>query len=844
MKSSVIYVKITLAVLASLLFWEASAGTGDKEPKVTLKADNIPLAEVLRKLETQTGVTFSYESSLLWNMPTANVRFLHTPFPACLDRLETLFPIRFKREGRFVIVKRKRRKSGIADILYGDTSRTEKGLPEQFLPEVTVNAPHSDKDRLRSPQIGKAAFSYGEIRRTPVLFGEADIVKTIQTQPGVAPGIAGFADMYVRGGNKDENLYLLEGNPVYQASHAAGLFSAFNVEAVEGMDFYKAGFPARFGGRTSSVTDIRLKDGDLKEYHGSLMLGLTSGNVNLEGPIVKDRTSFSFHLRRTWFDVLTAPALAVWNAVRKEGDGKVVARYAFTDLNFKLTHHIDSRHRLFAGLYWGRDNLKGGSKEEYDQSGEEDISRLRWGNLMAFGGWTYTRGSILTGRTQVAYTRYHSNIRRELESRAGETSGFYRSSSTNGIDDFSFRTDFEYRPAAGHCLRFGGQYIRHMFRPSYEEMRSSVGGDIPVNGQEERLRTHEAGIYAEDEWTVCPWLVVSGGLRLSLYSVDGQTYTNLEPRLNMAFPVTRRFGLKASYSRMSQYVHQLGESYIDLPTDNWISVDRRFKPLRSDQVSAGAYFIPDPACLFAVEGFYKRMDHMLDYKDGYNIYSVTSDWHDQLAMGEGNSYGVEFTARKEAGPVTGSVSYTLSWNNRRFDDINHGMTFPAKFDNRHKLDISANWRVSRKVELNAAWTYMTGNRITVSFDNYQELGKDQYAVYGTGTISPLGPGIEFPGTELMPPYHYTLGGLDRYTGRNNVRLPAYHRLDLGINIHKQLKKGREGVWNVSIYNAYCYMAPVSIQKRMKWDADGHGVNVFQTLRLIPVIPSVSYTFRF
>lgn len=839
-KRNMTHVKMTLAVLASLLFMEASAGT-DKEPLVTLKTGPLPLSEILTRLEKETGMTFSYESSLLENMPKANVRFYQTPFSDCMRCLCRLFPIRYERMGKHVILKRKtiRERSSLSDSVPPAGT-----LPDQFLPEVMVNAPHSDKNQLRSPQTGKTSFDYSEIKRTPVLFGEADIIKTIQTQPGVSPGIAGFADMYVRGGNKDENLYLLEGNPVYQASHAAGLFSAFNVEAIKSMDFYKAGFPAHFGGRTSSVTDLRLKDGNLKEYHGSLMLGLTSGSINLEGPVIKDKTSFCFNLRRTWFDVLTAPTLSIWNALKKENDNKIVARYAFTDLNLKLTHHLNSHNRLFAGAYWGKDYLKGGTKEAYEESEEEDISRLRWGNLMVFGGWTYTCNYKLSGTSQIAYTRYHSDIRRDLKSRKGNSSDFYRSSSGNGIDDISFRTDFNYRPSDRHCIRFGGQYIWHTFHPSYEEMRSSVAGSIPLQGKKEKLHAHDAGIYAEDEWTVCPWLAVNGGLRFSIYSINGQTYTNLEPRLNIVFPVNRQFSLKASYSRMNQYVHQLGESYIDLPTDDWISVDSRFKPLRSDQISAGAYLTPNTTYSFAAECFYKWMNHILDYKDGYNIYSATSDWHDQLAMGQGNSYGIELTARKETGKITGSVSYTLSWNNRKFNEINQRKTFPAKFDNRHKLNITANWKVNKKVELNAAWSYMTGNRTTVSFDNYQELGADKYFSSGNGASSPISGGIIFPGDELMPPYYYTQGGLDHYTGRNNVRLPAYHRLDLGINIHKPLKKGREGVWNISIYNTYCYMAPVSIQKKMKWDADFNGVNVFQTLRLIPVIPSVSYTFKF
>lgn len=896
------YVQMMLIVLAGFLTVEAQAHTTD-EPLVNLRANRVPITEVLAQLEKQTDVIFSYESSQLEKFPAISIHFHQTPLTACIEKLCTILPISYHRIGRFIIIKPKKMKkftvsgfvrdklSGesligasvvetnlktgtitnehgffsltlnegetdleITYIGYGayhfhvpylrrDTTLTANLSLNQQLEEVVINA-SLDKNQLQSPQIGKVTFNYSDIKRTPVLFGEADIVKVMQTQAGVSPGVAGFSDMYVRGGNKDENLYLIEGSPIYQVNHVAGLFSALNVEAIKGMDFYKAGFPARFGGRISSVVDVKLKDGNLNEYHGSATLGLTSGSLNLEGPIFKGKTAFNFNLRRSWFDVLTAPALAIWNATKSEGKSKTVARYAFTDLNFKLTHHFNTRSRAFAGVYWGKDYLKGGTKEEIEQTKEEDISRLNWGSVTAFGGWAYALSPKLYGTLNASYTHYRSDIRRDLKNQEKDKSTFYRTSTANGIDDVSFRADFSYQPATSHHIRFGGLYTYHKFRPDYDETRSSAGGGILLNDNQEILYAHEAGIYAEDEWNVCPWFIVNGGLRFSLYHAEQQTYTNWEPRINTVFRLSPRLSVKASYARMSQYVHQLNESYIDLPTDSWIPVGREFKPLQNDQLSAGVYFSMTPTYSFAVEGFYKWMNHVLDYKDGYNIFSTTSDWRNKLTAGKGKSYGMELTARKEQGKITGVISYTLSWNNRRFEDINQGEWFPAKFDNRHKVNITANWRVSKKVELNAAWTYMTGNRITVSFDNYYELGRDRYTGWAGTGISPTTPGVQFPGSELVPPDYYFENGLDYYTKRNNVRLPAYHRLDLGINIYKPLKKGRTGIWNVSIYNAYCYMAPASIQKRWKWDENYNVTNVFQTLHLIPIIPSVSYTLKF
>lgn len=478
------YVQMMLIVLAGFLTVEAQARTTD-EPLVNLRANRVPITEVLAQLEKQTDVIFSYESSQLEKFPAISIHFHQTPLTACIEKLCTILPISYHRIGRFIIIKPKKMKKftvsgfvrdklsgesligasvvetnlktgtitnehgffsltlneGETDLeityigygayhfhvpyLHRDTTLTANLSLNQQLEEVVINA-SLDKNQLQSPQIGKVTFNYSDIKRTPVLFGEADIVKVMQTQAGVSPGVAGFSDMYVRGGNKDENLYLIEGSPIYQVNHVAGLFSALNVEAIKGMDFYKAGFPARFGGRISSVVDVKLKDGNLNEYHGSATLGLTSGSLNLEGPIVKGKTAFNFNLRRSWFDVLTAPALAIWNATKSEGKSKTVARYAFTDLNFKLTHHFNTRSRAFAGVYWGKDYLKGGTKEEIEQTKEEDISRLNWGSVTAFGGWAYALSPKLYGTLNASYTHYRSDIRRDLKNQEKDKSTFYR----------------------------------------------------------------------------------------------------------------------------------------------------------------------------------------------------------------------------------------------------------------------------------------------------------------------------------------------------------------------------------------------------------------------------------
>lgn len=901
MKSFVLFSKFLSVVLLCLLFEGVQAAPSDILP-VSISGQAMKLAQVLTQIERQTDVTFSYESSQVEKLPLRNVDIHQVSLTECMDRLCRLWPIAYQYEGHLVIVKvlksaRVTLSGFVRDSISGEalsgavvydhvshtgTSTNEHGffslslkrgdkaqvevsyvgygkqvyplpiLLKDFalsvslhgnseLEEVVVNAANDPHDQLHIPQMGETRFNYEEIKRMPTLFGEADIVKTIQAQPGVSPGTAGFANMYVRGGNGDDNLYLLEGNPLYEVNHAAGLFSAFNAEAVKHVDFYKSAFPARYGERLSSVVDVQTKDGNLREYHGSAMLGLTSGSLNLEGPLVKEKTSFNFNLRRTWYDILTVPAIAIWNATRKDAS-KLIARYAFTDLNIKLTHHFNDRSRAFAGIYFGRDYLKGGSKQQQEGDEEKDVSRLKWGSVMGFAGWSYAFSPKLYGTMNAAYTRYASNVRRDREESTSGDITTYNSTSTNGIDDISLRTDFDWQPSPRHDVRFGGRYVYHRFRPSYNSTHSSEGTLGGQANAREQLFGHETALYAEDDYRLCSVIRLNAGLRFSLYNADGKTYTNVEPRLSTVFRVAPQWSLKASYARMNQYVHQVSDSYISLPTDMWVPVTAAFKPLRSDQVSAGVYYTTsDKAYSFSVEGYYKWLHNLLDYRDGYNFLPSFVGWDRKFTAGRGDSYGMELFARKEAGKLTGYIGYALSWNNRQFDEIDGGKPFPAKFDNRHKLNIVANWRVSHKVELNASWTYMTGNRITVAFENYLPLG----GTY-TGDTPPKPP--------MLMPQYIEGTGFGYYTSRNNYRLPAYHRLDLGVNIYRHLRKGRTGIWNISLYNAYCYMAPVAIHRRLWYYVPYTGMNgyadhkqvdaYFEMLRLIPIIPSVSYTYKF
>lgn len=892
----------------------AEVNGGDEVRTVTLNMWNVSLKEILTEIEKQAGVTFSYESSLLKEFQKTSFKVNDAALDDCLARLFAGYPFVYKRTGNIVVLKRKPRQvtisgfvrdktsaeslvgasvyevnslSGVAANTYGffslslpvpsgsdgapvrlqasyigyeshlftipvlkqDTVLVIDLQPNAAIGEVLVTALETTRQTVRSTQMGTLEVNHATIRATPTLLGEADIIRTLQLTPGVSAGTEGFSGLYVRGGNSDENLFLVDGNPVYQVNHIGGFFSAFNNEAIKSMNFFKAGFPARYGGRLSSVVDVHTKEGNMKEFHGSASLGLVSGNLNLEGPIWKDRTSFNIALRRTWLDVLTAPVLAIVNKKNKKNGERINVRYAFHDLNARIDHRFSDRSRMYLSLYNGNDVLKVGSEDfaysEYTSEYRNTIDAyMRWGNLVASAGWTYAFSNKLFGKLSGFYTRYRSKIRYKEEDVSGKEgdSGYKYSldetTNVTGITDFGVRTSFDYRPVAAHRIRFGGDYLIHYFQPEYNRMKA-LDNSLPDSMQiaktfsDDKLWAHELAAYAEDDWSISDAFRLNVGLRFSLFNIDNRTYTGIEPRASLRWLLSPDVSLKASYSRMNQYVHLISNSFMDLPTDSWMPVTNKLKPLVSDQISLGGYYNWNQLLDFSVEGYYKWMNNLLEYKDGYSLIPSSVSWENKMASGEGRAYGVEFMVRKQTGKTTGWVGYALAWADRQFDEINKGRRYPSRYDNRHKLNIVVMHKLSKKVELSAAWTYSSGNYTTLSLENYYPSDH-----------------LHQPGER---PFWGNGTGEDYYDQRNNYQLPAYHRLDVGINIYRPKKKGRMGIWNISIYNVYSRMNPILVYKgdvKEEAGSDDYGNpnvtyrNAFKSIGIFPIIPSVSYTYKF
>lgn len=681
------------------------------------------------------------------------------------------------------------------------------------LGELVVIGSRNDAIAVETADVGSYNLSVTSIKNTPVVFGEADIVKSLQLQPGVSAGIEGFAGMYVHGGNADENLYMLDNIPLYQVNHFGGLFSAFNTEAVRNVDFYKSSFPARYDGRLSSFVDVHTKDGSLESHHGSLRLGLTSGAFDIDGPIARGKTSYSLALRRSWYDLLSIPVLALAN---HGSEDKVRFRYAFTDLNAKVTHNFSPRSRASLMVYYGEDVLATGSKSTLTEttfSYDDERVDMRWGNLVASAGWHYVFSPKIFGEFNAAYTRYASTMDHywyyDYRSE-GKVTEFTRdiSSSDNNISDWIVKGDFDWCPTPVHRVTFGAGYTRHSYLPSKsrrhvitDRFESSVADSVFSCGAD------EVNAYINDDWRIGSRLRLSAGLHLSLFSIDGHLHTGVSPRASLRYSVGEGCALKLSYSRATQYVHQLTQSYISLPTDQWVPITGDFRPQTSDKVAAGAYWLIGGRYSLSAEAYYKWLDNLIDYRDDYYLVPPAINWVSRLTSGKGTAKGFDFRVARETGAFSGHIAYSLLWADRTFAGRNGGRTYPVRFDNRHKINVMINWRAGDRWEINAAWTGMSGNRFTLATEVWQ------------------GPDFDDGYSEDVP----------LVTDLNNYRLPFYHRLDLSFIRHT-----RRGFWTFSFFNAYCNMNAVAVRRH----ETNNGRRVFQQVKLLPIIPSISYTWKF
>lgn len=689
-------------------------------------------------------------------------------------------------------------------------------VPEgKIFSEVVVSAEKEDEN-ITSAEMGVDKINMKDIENIPVLFGEKDILKTVQLLPGVKPAGEGNAGFYVRGGSADQNLILLDEAPVYNASHLLGFFSVFNSDALKDVKLYKGAAPAEFGGRLSSVMDIQMKDGNSKQFSGTGGIGLISSKLTLEGPIVKDKGSFIVSGRRTYADIF----LRLSNNENAQN-----STLYFYDLNLKANYKLGAKDRIFASGYFGRDKF-----------GFADQFGFDWGNATGTMRWNHLYSDKLFGNLSVIFSNYNYKIK------FGSGEETFQIGSE--IQDINIKKDFDYYLNSNNTLKFGMNGIYHTFRPGEIETGSDIG--FTLNDVQERY-SFESAAYLQNEQKIKKRWTLIYGLRYSnftqigpgdIFSYDNEgqvndttvygdwekvvTYHGLAPRFSFSFLLNEKSSIKGSAGRSYQYLHLLSNSSASQPTDVWVPSSNNIKPQIADQFSLGYYrnFF-DNMLEFSGEVYYKTMQNVIDYRDGAEV-TLNPTVEGELLYGIGRAYGIELLLKKRKGRFTGWLTYTLSRSERQFDQINSGEWFAARQDRTHDVSIVGMYNLTERLTVSGTWVFYTGNAVT------------------------------------LPTAKYIIDGqvVNYYSERNGYRMPNYHRADLGLTWYNEkykivtdaetgeeskVEKRFQSNWNFSIYNLYARENAYSISFQENEDT---GETQAVQIALFKIVPSISFNFTF
>jgi hypothetical protein len=667
-------------------------------------------------------------------------------------------------------------------------------------------------------QMSQIDIPINQIKEIPALLGEKDVLKVIQLLPGVQKGGEGQSGIYVRGGGPDQNLLILDEAIVYNASHLFGFFSVFNGDALKSVELVKGGFPAKYGGRLSSVIDLTMKEGNNQRLTGEVGIGVISSRFTLEGPIKKGKSSFMISGRRTYLDILVQPFIMASN------DGST-GGYYFYDFNAKANYILSTKDKLFISGYFGKDNFYTNIKED----GAKLESDFGWGNRTLTARWNHQFSPKLFSNASLIYSHYNLLIGVGTTNASDTFLLNYQSI----INDYGIKYDFDWRPLPNHTVRYGISSIWHRFQPGAVVIE--IGQESVLDRAINTINTYESGIYIEDQFKYDKFNIYPG-FRISHYSVEGKNYIKPEPRFSASYAIRKDLSVKASYAHMYQYIHLLSSSGISLPTDLWVPATKNISPMRSTQVAAGIAKDFDGGYSISVEGYYKDMADMIQYKDGASfllqedIFDPTAptdskSWENQVTRGIGWSYGAELFIQKKVGRFSGWIGYTLSWTKLKFDELNYGKVFYARYDRRHDLSLVGIYKLAKNFTASATWVYGSGNAITAAQGYFPTSGHSM---------------SKFP--IIWNPQLQFGEGID-YGSRNSFRMEAYHRLDLGLQFHKKKKNGMQ-TWEFSAYNAYNQANPFFYYGSYENNGQGKAVQKLKKVTLFPIIPSISYTYKF
>lgn len=684
---------------------------------------------------------------------------------------------------------------------------------ETTMKEVEVTSRRQDEN-IKGTSMGTVSLTAEKIKKLPVIFGETDILKALQLMPGIQSAGEGNSGFYVRGGGPDQNLILLDDAVVYNTGHLFGFFSVFNTDAIKNVTLIKGGMPANYGGRLSSVVDVSMKEGNMKEYHAEGGIGLIASRLTLEGPIKKEKGSFMLSGRRTYVDAIIKPFAT--GAMKNSG-------YFFYDANLKANYKVTEKDRVYLSGYFGRDKF-----QFANESGSFNAN-IPWGNSTATLRWNHLFNNKLFLNTTAVYNDY------KFAFEAGQNNFDIKLSS--GVRDYNAKMDLDYYSNFNHTFKAGIAYTYHKFIPN---QISGSTGSAELNPNDALIKfAHEGGAYVMDDFEPTKWLRINAGLRYSFFGQTGpytsykfdfngnksdstvygpgeivKTYGGLEPRLNIRIQLDPFSSLKASAAKAYQYIHLVSNNGSTLPTDLWVPSTLLVQPQQAWQYSLG-YFrnFADNTIEASVEVYYKDMKNQIEYRQGY-IPSTIQDPELDFVFGSGKAYGAEFFVNKTKGKFTGWIGYTLSWTYRTFPDLNNGKMYFAKYDRRHDLSIVASYELSKKWTFSTVFIYGSGNAITLPTNYY------------------------FINQSVVP----------QYSDLNAYRLFPYHRLDLSAVLvpqkQKRLNKKWESSWAFSIYNVYSRQNPYFLYVDTEGDLNTGVKASVKQVSIFPILPSITYNFKF
>ena len=795
------------------------------------QAQNRTYFEEINALKDRFEVTFVYDSSLPLDGISPSIGD-HTSLTRSLRDLFEGSGIAYEIRGHTVVLLRA---GESLQVTYEEPVMVFDTLRPSHIEAAwgdTLVAAKVSADRLRRitrTQTGLTRLDGKELNKGFAVFSTPDLIKTLQLLPGVASGTELMSGLFVHGGTGGDNLFLLDGSSIYNSSHLIGLFSAFNTDVVDGVDFYKSGFPARYGGRLSSVVDVTTRDGDMYERHGTFSLGLIDGRIQLEGPIVNGRTSFQLGLRRTWSETVSIPAIAYVNSKNKKRE-IVRGGYAFWDFNLGITHILSNRDNLRLRLFNGMDRLNLGDRtlkhrtvDSEQHSGYDDLGGvINWGSTTAGLMWNHTYSDKLVSRIGTYYSFNLSKVKYagkvwDYDREEGDTFTCAEESDLSRIHGIRLGADFDWEPSARHHIRFGASLEQHFYSPQRSLRQWAEVGSSTEEFNKNSARLFYAGeepsVYIEDEMSLLPGLTANAGFRAALFLVKGKAYALPEPRFSLRYDLSDAVALKASYTLMNQFEHRLQTTYVDLPSYIWLPTTAIIRPMHSQQAAAGLYTTLPHGMHLDIEGFWKTLDNIYEYAGPAALYPPVDQWESVFTKGQGRAYGAEIAFGWENEKTKVDIAYTLSWSERFFSEFSDRW-YRDRNDNRHKFNITATHKFSKRFEIYGGWVYHSGNRMTVS-------GQGRY----NGSTEAEG--------------HIWHSYLQVYTGPYNIKLPDYHRLDVGMNWIKQRSDGKVRTWNFSVYNAYCRMNPIYATIGEQWD--GYAAHSYG---IIPIIPTISYTLKF